>query len=62
MLTTVFSKHHITLLSLQRVGMAVNTHCMLDYNCGDSSLCIQKKKVIESLNVWGGAQGSDSCQ
>jgi hypothetical protein len=61
MLTIVFSKHHTTLLALQGVGTAVNTHCMLHCNCSDSSLCVQKKIVIEPWNVWGGAQGIDSC-
>jgi hypothetical protein len=59
MLTTVFSKHHITLLALRGVDTVVNTHCVLYYNCSVSLLGIQKKKLIESLNVWGGSQGSD---
>jgi len=57
MLTTVFSKDHITLLALRGVDMAVNTHCVLYYNCSDSLLGIQKKKkkgnwVFECMG-WG---------
>lgn len=63
MLTTVCIKHHITLLALQGVGMARNTHCMVHCNYSENSLRIQKKKgVIESLNIWGGSQGNDSFQ